>query len=55
MRIVVQMASNSSTTSASSCSPPGGVIGFLQDATAGSLCSGSIQQVQLLSQSTLDR
>jgi hypothetical protein len=49
MRIVVQMASGRP------CSQPDDVIGFLQDATATSLYSGKIQQVQLLSQSTLDR
>lgn len=49
MRIVVQMENSPS------CSAQDDVISFLQDATASSLYSGRIQQVQLLSQSTLDR
>jgi hypothetical protein len=48
MRIVVQMASGRP------CSQPD-VVGFLQDATATCLYSGKIQQVQLLSQRTLDK
>jgi hypothetical protein len=51
MRIVVQ--TGGSQPSGQQQEPD--VIGFLQEATASSLHNSSIQQVQLLSQSTLDR